>query len=65
MNRVNCSEYKVGDNVRLQLTDGDLQYYGSVVEAGSSSMKVEVPFYNSAVTYNLAEGQQVESLHKG
>jgi len=63
MNRVNCSEYKVGDDVQLQLTDGDLKYYGSVVEAGSSSMKVEVPFYNS--TYNLAEGQQVESLHKG
>lgn len=65
MNTVNCSEYKVGDDVRLQLTDSDLKYLGSVVEAGSSSMKVEVPFYNHTVTYNLAEGQQVESLHKG
>jgi len=65
MNLVICSEYKVGDQVQLQLTGGDLEYYGDVVEVGSSSMKVEVPFYNSAVTYTLAEGQQVTSLHKG
>ena len=65
MNLVNCSEYKVGDQVQLQLTGGDLEYYGDVVEVGSSSMKVEVPFYKSTVTYTLADGQQVTSFHKG
>tara|TARA_R110000787_G_scaffold185273_1_gene297066 strand:- start:816 stop:1013 length:198 start_codon:yes stop_codon:yes gene_type:complete len=65
MNLVTCSEYKVGDLVQLQLTGGDLEYYGDVVEVGVSSMKVEIPFINSAVTYTLAEGQQVTSLHKG
>ena len=65
MNLVTCSKYKVGDQVQLQLTGGDLEYYGDVVEVGSSSMKVEVAFINSWVTYTLAEGQQVTSLHKG
>lgn len=65
MNLVNCSEYKVGDQVQLQLTGGDLEYYGDVVEVGVSSMKVEVPFYKSSVTYTLDDGQQVTTLHKG
>ncbi len=65
MNTVNCSEYKVGDNVVLQLTGLDIEYYGDVVEVGSASMKVEVPFYNAILTHTLKDGAQVTTLHKG
>ena len=65
MNLVTCKDYKVGDQVQFQLTGLDLEYYGDVVEVGSSSMKVEVPFYKSTVTYTLADGMKVTSLHKG
>ena len=65
MNLVHCSEYKVGDQVQFQLTRLDHEYYGDVVEVGSSSMKVEVPFYKSTVTYTLSDGMKVTSLHKG
>lgn len=65
MNIVTCKDYKAGDNVVLQLTGPDVEYYGEVKEVGKTQMKVEIPFYNSSVTYTLADGQQVTTLHKG
>lgn len=64
MNIVTCKNYRAGDNVVLQLTGLDMEYYGRVKEVDKTQMKVEIPFYNSSVTYTLADGQQVTTLHK-
>lgn len=65
MNIVNCSDYKVGDDVVIQLTGLDIEYYGDVKEVCESQMKVEIPFFHDRViTYTLKNGQQVNTLFK-
>jgi len=64
MNIVNVKDYKAGDDVVLQLTGLDMEYYGDVVEVSEDELKVDVGFFDKTLTFTLKDGQKVTTFCK-
>ena len=64
MNIVSVKDYKAGDNVALQVTGLDMEYYGEVKEVSEDELKVDVDFFDTTLTFTLKDGQKVTTFCK-